>query len=75
MSLADLFARKRAEREAEIAAQDAWEKTPEGAAWRAQQDDHHRRMREADERYAAEHPEPEADDPDGEESDDPEEES
>lgn len=65
VTMAELFARKRAQNKAETEAQDAWEQTPEGKAWRAAQDAHHQRMAEADRRYALEHPEPEADEDTG----------
>lgn len=65
ITLAELAARDRAKRTAEYAAQKAWETTPEGAAWRAEQDDHHRRMAEADGRYAIDNPPQEDDDEDG----------
>ena len=69
ISLTELFKRRSAENKAAFEAQQAWEATPEGAAWRAEQDAHHKRMADADERYAVEHPEPEEDD-EGEGSDD-----
>jgi hypothetical protein len=61
ITLADVFKRRAAEIKADADAQAAWEATPEGAAWRAAQDAHHRRMADADARFAAEHP-PEDDD-------------
>jgi hypothetical protein len=64
ITLAELAARDQAKRLAEYQAQQAWEQTPEGAAWRAEQDAYHRRMAEADERHAIENP-PLEDDEDG----------
>jgi hypothetical protein len=69
VTLADAFKRREAEIKAEIDAQAAWEATPEGAAWRAAQDAHHRRMVEAEARFAAEHP-PEDEDEEEEDEDD-----
>jgi hypothetical protein len=63
----DVFKRAAERLKAETAAQDAWEATPEGRKWREAQDAHHRRMAEADARFAAEHPpedEPEPDEDD-----------
>jgi hypothetical protein len=71
ITLADVFKRRGAEIEAEIEAQTAWEATPEGRSWREAQDAHHRRMEEADARFAAEHP-PEDDDADAADEDDAE---
>jgi len=70
MTLAQLAERTRARLIEERAAQDEWEQTPEGAEWRRQQDEHHRRMADADARYALEHPEPEEDEEEDGEDDD-----
>lgn len=70
ISMAELFARDKAKRQAEAAAQAAWEQTPEGAEWRREQEAHHRRMAEADARYEAENP---TSDEDEDEDDEPEE--
>lgn len=59
MTLAEVFARRRAELIAEKEAQDAWEATPEGKAWRQRQDAHHKRMAEADAQWAKDHPQEE----------------
>lgn len=56
ISAGELFSRDAAKRKSEYAAQLAWEQTEEGAAWRKEQDEYHRRMFEADLRYAEENP-------------------
>lgn len=67
ITLADLFARDSAKRLAEYQAQQEWEKTPEGRAWREAQDALHARLAAADEQYAIANPPPEDDDEDREE--------
>lgn len=56
ISFNDLFERRKKEIQAERDRQKAWEATPEGKEWRAEQDAHDQRMREADERFARENP-------------------
>jgi hypothetical protein len=73
VTMRELFERRAQQLRDEKAAQEAWEQTPEGQEWRRAQDEHHRRMREADARWAAEHPEPDEDEAD-EDNDEPTEE-
>ena len=54
LTLADVFRQKEAEVRAELAQRQAYEATPEGRAEAIARDAFHRRMAEADERFAAE---------------------
>lgn len=56
LTLADVFRRHAERARAEIAARDAYDATPEGAAEKAEREAHHKRMAEADARFAEENP-------------------